>query len=111
MNPEHVDHFEQVKDFVNRVWGPYPEGRLVRTTRTEHDLGITGDDAVEFLAAFVKEFDVDASDFDLSKYFDEEGFMLHFGLIGKWLRGELIPKTIPLTLGDLEQAIITKKLI
>ena len=90
MHPEHVDHFEQVKEFVNESSGPCPEGRLVRTTRLERDLGITGDDAVEFLEAFVEKFNLDMSDFDMTKYFSGEGFMLDFYSIFKYIKGEKI---------------------
>ena len=41
--------------------------------RLEEDLGMTGDDAVAFLAAFAKEFGVDLSDLDFDKHFGPEG--------------------------------------
>lgn len=108
---ETVDAFEQVKDFMNEELGPHFKGKLTRTTSIEGDLKITGDDADDFLESFVKKFNINADEFDITKYFEEEGLMIHFGYIAKLLRGEKIPKKLPLTLGDLEWAIITKKLV
>jgi acyl carrier protein len=42
---------------------------LTTYTKIEADLGITGDDAVELINSFGKEFNIDISGFDFSKYF------------------------------------------
>ena len=53
---------------------------------------------------FFHEFSVEMRDFDISKYFDSEGF----GLINfAWLFGKKLPKKSgkPLTLGHLEKVV------
>ena len=40
----------------------------------EDELGITGDDAIEFMEKFAAKYKVDLSDFEVSKYFSPEGF-------------------------------------
>lgn len=96
--------FEKIKQFVYRQRWKYKK-ELRRETTLEGDLGITGDDAVEFMEAFSEEFDVDVSNLDLRKYFDGEGF----GLIdlSRLFRKKDPPKSAkPMTLGDLERAVI-----
>lgn len=106
-----MDAFELVKNFVKDDRWPHYNRELFRETSIEGDLKITGDDAYDFMVAFVDKFEINANEFDITKYFEEEGLMLNFRLIAKLLRGEKVPKKIPLTLGDLERAIITKKLV
>lgn len=79
---------------------------LTRSTRIEIDLGITGDDAIEFILAFGKEFCVDVSEFRVSDYFKGEGWSFS-EFFCKREKG----KFKDLTLGDLENAIKLKKLI
>ena len=45
------------------------EFALTRNTTVEKDLRITSDDAVEFLLAYAKKFDVDVSHFMAADYF------------------------------------------
>ena len=40
----------------------------------EHDLGMTGKDAHEFMNIFMQKFDVDMSELKFDKYFGSEGF-------------------------------------
>lgn len=79
--------------------------KLTREHKIEEDLGITGDDADEFLHLFINRFSVDTTGFDISKYFNDEGFDplgLSF-LIRKVFRKPLPNKSEhKLTLGDLE---------
>jgi hypothetical protein len=42
-------------------------------TRLNHDLGVDGDDGLEFMAAFSNRFCVNLSAFDASKHFGPEG--------------------------------------
>ncbi len=46
---------------------------ITRSTQIEDDLGVYGDDAVEFIVAFGKEFNVDVSKFMANDYFSPEG--------------------------------------
>lgn len=56
-----------------------------RYKKIEDDLGITGDDAKEFLDKFSKKFSIDLSDLDLHRYFESEGVgMINFS----WLLGK-----------------------
>lgn len=71
----------------------------------EEDLKITGDDADEFIIAFGKEFNVDISEFDFSKYFDAEGQ----GCLNLFFWKP--PNKAPITLGDLYNAVIAGKLL
>ena len=50
-----------------------PISRLDDNTTLFGDLGIDGDDALEFLEAFAKEFDVDTSSLRVSDHFGPEG--------------------------------------
>lgn len=77
----------------------------------ERDLKLAGDDIVDFIISFAKKFNVDISDLDLSKYSYGEGLMLNFSLLFKKVKGEAIPKITPLTIKDLKNAIVSRKLI
>jgi acyl carrier protein len=66
------DIFRKLEQFVKEQRWEY-EFPLTRNTAVEKDLSITGDDAVEFLLAYGKKFDVDVSNFMAADYFDGEG--------------------------------------
>lgn len=103
MNNTENTFWEMVQSFVSSFWGVKVD-RLKKETRLEGDLGITGDDAIEFFDAFHEEFKVDLKDLDLRKYFGGEGF----GLINlSWLLGQKQVKRLPyeITLGDLEKVL------
>jgi hypothetical protein len=79
---------------------------LRRETALERDLGITGDDAVEFIEAFSDEFNVDVADLRLSDYFDGEGFgLIPFHLLFSKKDRNPNPRR-QMTLGDLERAVL-----
>lgn len=81
-------------------------GSFTRDTRLYEDLNIYGDDAFEFMVSFGKKFNVDLSGFDFNKYFKSEGFDLFGGFfnpVGYFKK--------PITLGDLEQAVINGKMV
>lgn len=65
----------------------------------EGDFGVSGDDADEFIYAFSMNFNVDISEFDISKYFYSEPSCFSFE------KGKLI-----LTVAMLNQAIEDHKL-
>lgn len=73
-------------------------------TRLSEDLGVDGDDAVEFLEKFSEEFNVDLSSFPYNRHFTSEGLSL------LWL---LAPenKLVPVTLQDLVDAVKAGKLV
>jgi acyl carrier protein len=69
-------------------------------SQIEDDLGITGDDAIELILKISKEFKIDITEFEFEKYFHPEPifFINNF-------------KTLPLTILDIENAIVSGKLI
>ena len=93
--------FSRIVEFVYKVRWKYIF-QLTRQTTLADDLGIDGDDAYEFFDAFMAEFKIDLSTFDLRKYFNEEGFGINVSrMLYKY------PPFSPhkLNLGDLERAI------
>jgi len=97
--------FEKIEELIIEMRGSYKKPFTDLTT-LEKDLKITGDDAWEFIEAFGKEFKIDISDFDYSKYFASEGSFEIYKLL---LFGKSTGKT-PLSLGELEQAVKKGKL-
>lgn len=75
---------------------------IEHSTAIEKDLGIAGDDAVDFILAYSKKFNVDVSKFMLADYFNGEGL----DLIGTSKQ----KKSKELTVRDLEKGIIAGKL-
>jgi acyl carrier protein len=100
--------FEELKCFIEKqLWKS--DFLLTKTTRIQEDMGITGTDAVDFIVAYGKHFNVDVSSFMAADYFDAEGGLyLPFKIpFLKFLSAKNL-KT--LTLGDLEKGIIVGKL-
>lgn len=101
-------HFFNLKQFIEEFGWKYPL-ELKQDTQIEGDLGITGDDAVEFIIEFGKKFDVDISKFMADEYFEPEGCdflspILIFFKIKKKKEKKV------LTIKDLEDAIKIKEL-
>lgn len=95
---------DQIKALVFELKGPY-EFELTSDTLLQKDLGIYGDDAPEFIEQFAQLFDIDTSEFDYTNYFTGEG-----GVFTPWLVPNHDFGKKPLTLGNLEAAIASKKL-
>ena len=100
---------EEIKKFVNEIRGVYAFD-FTKDTKLQEDLNIWGDDAVEFINNFGGNFNIDISEFDINKYFKSEGDMILSSIVNLF-RKTKPPESIPLTLGDLEQAIRNGKLI
>ncbi len=85
--------------------------QITRETKLYDDLGIYGDDAVDFLVAYGKTFNVDVSKFMAADYFKGEGIEI-IGPIIKRIIGQ--KKTEPvkktLTVAHLEKGIIAGRL-
>ncbi len=62
---------DRVFDLVSRHRA-VPKEKLGPETRLREDLGMEGDDAVEFLEEFSKRFDVDLGKFEFHKHFGPE---------------------------------------
>jgi acyl carrier protein len=66
---------EQLKEFIiDKYFGFQPNKPIAENTRIGEDLGIDGDDAVEFFEKVEEEFKVDFKDLNIGKYFNGEGF-------------------------------------
>jgi hypothetical protein len=68
---------DRVRQFVCEFSGMNPHD-FRSGTRLEDDLGMTGDDAAEFLEAFAEEFEADLTGIEFHKHFDPEGIPLLF---------------------------------
>ncbi len=107
------DMCERVASFVSKFW-LQEKSSLSENTRLQHDLGMDGTDAAEFMEAFSEEFNVDMSEFEFDRHFGPEGFSLVdlFDILFCWL-GRLFKKdlsgTIPITLRNLVSAAESKK--
>jgi len=68
---------------------------LKPTTKINHDLGLDGDDALEFMQAYADTYNVDLTNFVFHNYFGEEKSINPVALIRHLLKGsELKPLTI-----------------
>jgi acyl carrier protein len=96
----------EIKAFVAKEWSEPKDGLSAQTSLND-DLGMDGDDGVEFMLAFSKHFAVDLSSFPHNKYFGPEAAANPISLIicavrrvttGRW------NNLSPLTLQDLAEA-------
>ncbi len=86
------------------------ENDITENALLETDLGIYGDDAIEYVIAFGKEFNVDVSRFMAADYFSPEGgFKLPPGII-KFFGGKKKPRQKELTIKHLMKAVIAGRL-
>jgi acyl carrier protein len=94
---------ENLIEFVSAELGVKPS-RLSPNTRLNQDLGVDGDDGLEFMSAFSHRFGVNMSAFEASQYFGPEAgpnlFMWFW-----WSVTRTWPKFAPLTLSDLQASI------
>jgi hypothetical protein len=97
---------DRVMDFVSDFWGA-PKDRLAGETSVNEDLGVDGDDGVEFMLAFGERFAVDLTAFPHDKYFGPEAaatpLSLIEGLMRRVTKGRWSVLT-PLTLNVLAEA-------
>lgn len=100
--------FDAIKGFITKQRWEY-DIPLLRETRLEKDLKITGDDAVEFIVAFGREFNVDVSQFMAADYFGPEGDVILPAILN-FLTGRRRPRRKILTIGHLEKAVFAGKL-
>ena len=76
---------KQVRDFVAEYWYE-PESGLFAETSVNCDLGMDGDDGVEFMDAFSEHFNVDLSEFPHDKYFGPEAGATPISFITAFIR-------------------------
>jgi acyl carrier protein len=99
--------YPAVVRLVKRFAGVAGNQDLPPTTRLREDLGLDGDDAVEFLNAFAETFGVDMSAFDFGEHFGAES-----GLGPRTLLRAILPGTrrsmrtkTPVRISDLMEAV------
>jgi hypothetical protein len=99
---------DQVRQFICDFWHQRPD-KLRSDTRLEEDLGMTGDDAADFLEAFAKAFDVDLAGIEFHKHFGPEcGPIVFFWPPG--LKEEMRDLgKYPVTVGHLIQVACVKR--
>lgn len=100
--------FNRIKQFTNKQAGIIEE-KITENSSLENDLGIYGDDAVEFIIAFGKEFNVDVSKFMAAEYFSAEGDTILPGII-RLFTGKKKPKQKDLTIKHLMKSITAGRL-
>jgi len=98
----------RVVQFVSEFWRVRSD-KLRPETRLEEDLGMTGDDAAEFLEAFAGEFEVDLTGIEFHKHFGPEcGGLILFR--PQWLKEEMRDLgNYPLTIGHLVDLALAKR--
>jgi hypothetical protein len=101
--------YDEVQAFVSKFWH-VKKGKLKEETELGK-LGMAGDDAIEFMEAFMEKFNVDMTEFEFDKHFDPECFDLLKDFYRLFLlmfdRKRLLH--IPITLRDLTEAAESKK--
>jgi acyl carrier protein len=91
---------DKVIKFVSNQTG-IKENKLMLDSSIFHDLGVDGEDALELLNAFSKEFNVDISTFPLLDYFGNEGTLSLIGLIKRLSSMDMREQKKKLTIDDL----------
>ena len=100
--------FNKLKEFIVNQSAVDNE-IITRSSEIEDDLGLYGDDAIDFIVAFGKEFNVDLSKFMAKDYFSPEGDFILPALLRFFTNKKAI-KRKSLTVGHLEKAIVAGKL-
>ncbi len=101
------DTFLKLKDFVI-LHSCVNDQEISRNTKIYEDLGIYGDDAVDFMLNYSTEFNVDIKNFMAADYFNSENEFLFSGLFSKLFKSNN-HKTV-LTVGHLEKGIFYGRL-
>ena len=100
--------FNKLKAFVIKQAAVEDE-EVTKDAQIEDDLGVTGDDAVDFLIAYGTTFNVDVTKFMAADYFGGERNVL-LSELGRWLTGSSKRTRKTLTVGHLEKGIIAGRL-
>jgi len=103
MKEEKEELHQKLKIFISRYAG-ISENEISESSILEKDLGIYGDDAVELLVSYGKEFNVDVSNFMAADYFNGEGDVIVPTLI-RLFTGKAKAQKKNLTVGHLEKGI------
>ena len=107
---EHEQVAQNVFDLVERLTG-FPAERMRKDPHVRLNTSIDGDDAVELMEAFAKEFGVNMEGFAYERYFGSEGIRDPITTIVGWLRQMWRPARQPLTAAALVEAAVSKRWI
>ena len=97
----------EVIAFVAEYWGE-PKSRLFAETSVNNDLGMDGDDGLEFMEAFSRRFAVDLGTFPYDNYFGPEAAANPISIIVamiRWITTGKSTNLSPLTLRQLAVAV------
>ena len=102
------DLSKEVFAMVSEFTGARPE-KLTSETTLFYDLGMDGDDAVEFFEEFGRAFGVDLTDFNIENHFGPEGSNPLSSILTwfqGWWRGDhhSAAGVVPISLHDLVQS-------
>jgi acyl carrier protein len=104
--------FSKLKSFIIKQ-AVVEEEEVTEDAQIEDDLGVTGDDAVDFIIAYGKAFNVDVSNFMAADYFGAEGGIHLSTFFGsnKRQRKTLVVKHLErgILAGRLDEEIINSK--
>jgi acyl carrier protein len=100
--------FDKLKSFVIKE-AVVEDEEVTRDAQLENDLGVTGDDAIDFLIAYGKAFNVDVTNFKAADYFDGEGTPILSEIIRAFTCKKMKTKKV-LTISHLEKGIIAGRL-
>jgi hypothetical protein len=100
----------ELEAFIRREIGLSPKKPLSSSDTLEDDLGVTGDDADNFMSAFSERFNVEPGDFDFHRYFEMEGISVWpFSFLTNWLHRrwgiKKYDRREPVTVAMLQRAI------
>jgi len=95
--------FIKVRAFVAHHAGMATD-TLDEHTRLAEDLGLDGEDAVELMSAFSKEFAVEMADFQFAEYFGPEGAFNPLLYLYCWLFDRQKLQKTSITVHDLVRA-------
>ncbi|AXK66283.1 DUF1493 family protein [Burkholderia sp. IDO3] len=79
--------------------------KLMRDSRMEEDLRITGIDAIEFIDKWAETFGVDVTNFPYKRYFGPDTLDVVRSILGLFSSRYRDPALVPLTLRMLEEAM------
>ena|ERR1700733_8383698 len=99
---------EKLIDFIAKFAG-IQKTKIRSQSRIYENLRIYGDDAVELLIAYGKEFDVDVSNFMAADYFEPEGDQILPAIL-RLITGRSPKIYKVLTVAHLEKGIVAGKL-
>lgn len=94
----------RLKDFIIKQ-SAVDDDEITEYTQIENDLGVTGDDAIEFIIAYGKIFNVDVSRFMAADYFEGEGDKILPAII-RFLFGKKKKIRKILTVAHLEKGVV-----